>query len=476
MASETLKSPNSIVPRLCLVCNTRVHNSNKVSHCQICLGYVHFRCADSDPDSFHCCPCLTNVLSFLSIMDDDDFYSAVGVTNFQMKTLISNFGNKKLNLNPYNNIDDNLINNPDIDVDFNHFDSILINDYYDSDQLNKILKGHSEQSNIVQSIMHVNTCSLISHVDSLYASLQLLNNKFSIIGITETWTNQFNENLAVLPGYDSLIKSRVGKAGGGIAIYIDSELNLNIKQRTDLCCASPSIMETLFIQIPQEKTKDIICGVVYRPPGTSVNEFLMELEIILDKISLESKPCYIMGDFNIDLLNNNPGSQSFLNQLFLHGFYPRVDRPTRISSNGRGTSSTLIDNIFTNVHSTELSSGIWIADIADHLPVYTILPNSSGRYSKSRYSHTDYVYKRIYNQDNIENFKTDLLTTDWTEVYNAIGTQAKYTCFDKIITKLVSSNFPEKRFESKASQTTKPWITTSILNSIRKKIHFTNHF
>ena len=53
-----------------------------------------------------------------------------------------------------------------------------------------------------------------------------------------------------------------------------------------------------------------------------------------------------------------------------------------------------------------------IADIADHLPVYTIFPNSSGRYSEDRYSHTDYAYKRIYNQDNIEPFKTDLLTAD----------------------------------------------------------------
>ena len=92
--------------------------------------------------------------------------------NFELKTLISNFGNKKLNLNPYNYIDDNLINNPEIDVDSNHLDSILINDYYDSDQLHKILKGNSEQSNIIQSIMHLNTCRLILHIDSLYASLQ----------------------------------------------------------------------------------------------------------------------------------------------------------------------------------------------------------------------------------------------------------------------------------------------------------------
>ena len=77
-----------------------------------------------------------------------------------------------------------------------------------------------------------------------------------------------------------------------------------------------------------------------------------------------------MGDFNIDLLNNNSGSESFFNLMFLHGMYPRIDRPTRITD----SSATLIDNIFTNVYITQLNSGVWVADIADHLPVYTILP------------------------------------------------------------------------------------------------------
>ena len=92
----TITSPNSRESRLCLVCNTRVHNSNKMSRCRICLGYVHLKCAIPDPNNFHCNLCLVNILPFLSITEDDDFYDAIGVKNFERKTLISNFGSKNL--------------------------------------------------------------------------------------------------------------------------------------------------------------------------------------------------------------------------------------------------------------------------------------------------------------------------------------------------------------------------------------------
>ena len=44
--------------------------------------------------------------------------------------------------------------------------------------------------------------------------------------------------------------------------------------------------------------------------------------------------------------------------MFLHGMYPRIDRPTRITD----SSATLIDNIFTNVYNTQLNSGVWVVD------------------------------------------------------------------------------------------------------------------
>jgi len=52
----------------------------------------------------------------------------------------------------------------------------------------------------------------------------------------------------------------------------------------------------------------------------------------------------------------------------MYGFYPLINKPTRITTE----SVTLTDNIFTNVD-INIKSGLWIADISDHLTIFTIL-------------------------------------------------------------------------------------------------------
>ena len=44
-------------------------------------------------------------------------------------------------------------------------------------------------------------------------------------------------------------------------------------------------------------------GTVYRPPGTDVECFNNHISDLLQKINSEGKLVYIMGDFNINLLN-----------------------------------------------------------------------------------------------------------------------------------------------------------------------------
>ena len=109
-------------PRSCLICNTHVHNSNKMSCCRTCSGFVHTKCTGyTEPSDFIRITCLADNLPFLCLSKEDEFYNAVGVLFHEKKTLVLNSGNKKLNLNPHQGIDDNLINNPDIDVDSNHY-------------------------------------------------------------------------------------------------------------------------------------------------------------------------------------------------------------------------------------------------------------------------------------------------------------------------------------------------------------------
>ena len=50
------------------------------------------------------------------------------------------------------------------------------------------------------------------------------------------------------------------------------------------------------------------------------------------------------------------------------GFYPKITLPTRICD----TSSTIIDNIYSNEIDCYDNSGIFINHISDHQPIFTI--------------------------------------------------------------------------------------------------------
>ena len=110
------------------------------------------------------------------------------------------------------------------------------------------------------------------------------------------------------------------------------------------------------------------------------------------------------------LSNINKQSEPFLNTMFSHYFHPRIDRPTRITD----SSATLIDNIFTNTHSNLISSGIWLADISDHLPIFMTFPYYCNNVKKQTLP--SFVYKRQYTSENILQFKTRLSMVDWSDV------------------------------------------------------------
>jgi endonuclease/exonuclease/phosphatase family metal-dependent hydrolase len=103
---------------------------------------------------------------------------------------------------------------------------------------------------------------------------------------------------------------------------------------------------------------------------------------ILGKIDKENKLCYLMGDFNIDLLKSESCDYSirFLEQLYTSSYIPLVLRPTRITQH----TATLIDNIFTNeIEAIESSTnGLIFCDISDHLPIVHIR-NSKNYHEKT---------------------------------------------------------------------------------------------
>ena len=94
--------------------------------------------------------------------------------------------------------------------------------------------------------------------------------------------------------------------------------------------------------------------------------FLQQFNELMPKISRENKICYIMGDFNLELMNHQSSSENgeFLDSVYSNMFHPLISRPTRITS----YTATLIDNIFTNNFHNHTTSGLLFNDLSDYLP------------------------------------------------------------------------------------------------------------
>ena len=165
----------------------------------------------------------------------------------------------------------------------------------------------------------------------------------------------------------------------------------------------------MFLEIVRPKQSNIIIRTIYRPPDANLAEFNLKIDGLLSKISKERKPCYLMGDFTIDLLKYEKhfSTNSYLDNIFSHCFLPLINRPTRITAH----SASLIDNILTNNLPVNTKSGILFTDISDHLPVFMLLPESD---EETTNQNKPNLVRRLINAKTGEKFKNQLSSYNWT--------------------------------------------------------------
>ena len=88
-------------------------------------------------------------------------------------------------------------------------------------------------------------------------------------------------------------------------------------------------IECVFIEC-EYKSKPILFGCVYRPLNTPITDFNIALSAVLDVITInEKKKCYLMGDFNIDILKSSSHDQTnvFIDTVFAYSMIPLINKP-----------------------------------------------------------------------------------------------------------------------------------------------------
>ena len=85
--------------------------------------------------------------------------------------------------------------------------------------------------------------------------------------------------------------------GGGDACYIRSDISYVQKH------FFPNVIKNIFFEVLLPKTRPVTVGIMYRPP--SQTNFLEILNMTFEKVDIDKKEIYILGDFNINMYHNN---------------------------------------------------------------------------------------------------------------------------------------------------------------------------
>ena len=115
-----------------------------------------------------------------------------------------------------------------------------------------------------------------------------------------TWLNDYSHSVDI-DGFNFIHKHCPNRTGGGVGLYTTETLDFKI--RADLSFDDIDVAKSLFIEISRPHGKNIVGGVIYWPSNQRVGDFVSKHNELLEKISRENKIWFIMGYFNLNLIN-----------------------------------------------------------------------------------------------------------------------------------------------------------------------------
>ncbi|XP_065681549.1 uncharacterized protein LOC136095198 [Hydra vulgaris] len=332
--------------------------------------------------------------------------------------------------NTFNRINDDDKNN-------NFFDEILVETaYYNVDDVKDVF--NSASSNF--SLLHLNIRSINKNFENLKLMLNNIKNKFSIICLTETWCHRdtINSNFQ-LSGYKSIHQPRENGIGGGVSIFVQNSLTF---KHVDNLKVNDADCESFTIEIINKAIKNTFITALYRPPNGDYNQFENHINYLLPK--LIKKHVYLLGDFNLNFLNNKTDNHvaRFINTLLQYSVFPIINKPTRVTK----TTASIIDNIITNNFTrAKMQSGIIKTDITDHFPVFLITDSAT----PNKKIETKTIYVRNINNESIITFRDLLQEINWELLTDCNDVNNGYDFFIRVFTKQYEKAFPKLKKQSK---------------------------
>ena len=268
-----------------------------------------------------------------------------------------------------------------------------------------------------------------------------------------------------LPNYVSVHQIRNHYKGGGVSVYIHK--NFEFKIRSDLSINSKNI-ESIGVELLQEKRRNTLFNVVYRPPNAKIEPFEDFLKILFNKNKNSNKNYHTAGDFNLNLLDHdkNKKVKDFFNLIYQKGMIPTINKPVRVTKK----NAIAIDHNITNSFAENtFKTAIIKSDVSDHFPICIFIP-STNLFTKND---VIYQYKRTINDEKIEPFLQNIYQYDWDTIKthqdaNEANNNFILT-FCTIFILTFCTFFLMNKMKIKTKDLESPWITNGIKISPKKK-------
>jgi exonuclease III len=308
-------------------------------------------------------------------------------------------------------------------------------------------------------VAHINAQSLPCHIDSV--NFAFSSNLIHAVGVSETWLSpSLSDNLVQLPGYRLHRVDRVGRGGGGVGMYVRSDLRSQVVYTQP--GGSVAAPEMLFVSVSVGCLRILVCT-VYCPPRA---RNLEALEEAVANFSTEYDKVVILGDFNINLLTVSP-SERFLRNLAFCSNMKIIDlNPTH---HHNIESESWIDHIIVSdsVHVNN-SGQVPVPEISKHDLIFVTLSLRAPKPPPK------FVTFRNFRHTDMDRLKREADDLQWDGVLEATGIDEKVQKLNNIIIEFFDRHAPLRT--ARCTKPPAPWLTDEIRQMMKKRDSAFRHF
>jgi hypothetical protein len=297
---------------------------------------------------------------------------------------------------------------------------------------------------------HLNPGSAAAHIDEMNGLFQGVG--IDVICVSESWYKGWHTNKRIcIPGYRVARADRKdGRRGGGVAMFIKSELKFKVLTRSP----ELSAIDYLFVEI-KFHGRAVLVGLVYDPPR--VEGLPIYLPILEDLVPRYAHSIFL-GDLNTDLLGNTVRAAELklrLDSVSLHII-------SREATNFAADPPTLLDicatsepeavKMFSQLSLPEMNTG--------HDMIYGSYKICEIAQNTAALPH----YYRDYGRIDLEQLQSDLMVQTWDAIYDMYDPEEQLQHFNSIVLWLLDLHAPLRRFVKK--DVTNPWYSFDIERAI----------